>query len=60
MALLESELALVVAEKVAGPAELGFGLKRADLFLLFFCYQTPGRVGNWNWGRNEKLAGMPA
>jgi len=32
VALLESELALVVAEKVAGPAELGFGLKRADLF----------------------------
>ena len=32
VALLEGELTFVVAEKVAGPAFLGLGLKRADLF----------------------------
>ena len=32
VALLEGELALVVAKKLAGPAELGLGLERADLF----------------------------
>ena len=32
VALLEGELALVVAKKLAGPAELGFGLERAGLF----------------------------
>ena len=32
VALLEGELTFVVAEKVAGPAFWGLGLKRADLF----------------------------